>query len=72
MIGFSDRNVRLRFRGDRYGPVIDYALVTRSGYADLDRDVEQMMSGARLRPLPAGMTTPDIELSVNIGFSLLR
>jgi periplasmic protein TonB len=68
----EEGNVELRFRVDRYGRVIDYALVTSTGYADLDRDVEQMMSGAQLSPFPAGMTEPDIELSVNIGFSLLR
>jgi periplasmic protein TonB len=68
----EEGNVRLRFRVDRYGRVVDYALVTSTGYADLDQSVEQMMSGARLPPFPAGMTEPDIELSVNIGFSLLR
>jgi periplasmic protein TonB len=68
----EEGNVALRFRVDRYGRVIDYALVTSTGYADLDRGVEQMMSGAQLPPFPAGMTEPDIELSVNIGFSLIR
>jgi periplasmic protein TonB len=68
----EEGSVRLRFRVDRYGRVIDYALVTSTGYADLDQSVEQMMSGAQLPPFPAGMTEPAIELSVNIGFSLLR
>jgi periplasmic protein TonB len=68
----EEGNMRLRFRVDRYGRVIDYALVTSTGYADLDQSVEQMMSGAQLPPFPVGMTEPDIELSVNIGFSLLR
>ena len=72
MIVFSDRNLAPRFRVDRYGRVIDYALVTSTGYADLDRGVEQMISGAQLPPFPAGMTEPDIVLSVNVGFSLLR
>jgi periplasmic protein TonB len=68
----EEGNVRLRFRVDRYGRVIDFALVTSTGYVDLDRGVEQMMSGAQLPPFPAGMAEPDIELSVNIGFSLVR
>ena len=68
----EEGNVALRFRVDRYARVIDDALVSRTGYADLDRGVEQMMSGAQLPPFPAGMTEPDIELSVNIGFSLIR
>jgi periplasmic protein TonB len=66
----EEGSVALRFRVDRYGRVIDYALLTSTGYADLDQGVQQMMSGAQLPPFPAGMTAPQIEVSVRIGFSL--
>jgi periplasmic protein TonB len=68
----EEGNVALRFRVDRYGRVIDYALLTSTGYADLDQGVERMMSGAQLPPFPPGMTAPEIEVSVRIGFSLTR
>jgi periplasmic protein TonB len=68
----EEGNVMLHLRVDHYGRVIDYALVTSTGYADLDRGVEQMMSGARLPPFPAGMTVPEIEFPVTIRFSLTR
>ena len=68
----EEGSVMLRLRVDHYGRVIDYALVTGTGYADLDRGVEQMMSGAQLPPFPAGMTMPEIEFPVTIRFSLTR
>jgi periplasmic protein TonB len=68
----EEGSVGLRFRVDRYGRVIDYALLNSTGYADLDQGVEQMMSGAQLPPFPPGMTAPQIEVSVRIGFSLTR
>jgi protein TonB len=67
----EEGSVALRFRVDRFGRVVGYTLLTSTGYADLDRDVDQMMRGARLPPFPAGMTAPQIEVSVRIGFSLV-
>jgi len=68
----EEGKVALRFRVDRYGRVIDYALLSGTGYADLDQGVEQMMNGAQLPPFPAGMTAPEIDVSVRIAFSLTR
>jgi periplasmic protein TonB len=60
--------VKLRFQVDRLGRVVDYTLLTSSGYADLDQSVDQMMRGAQLPPFPAGMTQPEIKVSVRIRF----
>jgi periplasmic protein TonB len=68
----EEGSVALRFRVDRFGRVVDYALLTSTGYADLDQGVDQMMRGAQLPPFPAGMTQPQIEVAVRIGFSLTR
>ena len=68
----EEGSVALRFRVDHYGRVIDYALLNSTGYADLDRSVEQMMNGAQLPPFPPGMTVPDIELSVGLRFILTQ
>jgi periplasmic protein TonB len=62
----------LRFRVDRSGRVIDYAVVGSTGYADLDAAVQTMMRGATLPPFPASMTSPEIEVSVTIRFGLTR
>ncbi|HZK92369.1 MAG TPA: energy transducer TonB [Stellaceae bacterium] len=62
----------LRFRVDRYGRVIDYAVVSSTGFADLDAAVENMMRGATMPPFPASMTEPEIEVSVTIRFGLSR
>jgi periplasmic protein TonB len=62
----------LRFRVDRNGRVIDYAVVSSTGFADLDAAVESMMRGATLPPFPPSMTTPEIEVSVTIRFGLAR
>ena len=62
----------LRFRVDRNGRVLDYAVVSSTGYADLDAAVESMMRGATLPPFPASMTAPEIEVSVTIRFGLKR
>jgi periplasmic protein TonB len=62
----------LRFRVDRNGRVLDYAVVTSTGYADLDAAVESMMRGATLPPFPASMTSPEIEVSVTVRFGLKR
>jgi protein TonB len=62
----------LRFRVDRYGRVLDYAVVGSTGFADLDAAVQNMMHGATLPPFPASMTEPEIEVSVTIRFGLSR
>jgi protein TonB len=62
----------LRFRVDRYGRVLDYAVVSSTGFADLDRSVEAMMRGATMPPFPPSMTMPEIEVSVTIRFGLSR
>jgi periplasmic protein TonB len=62
----------LRFRVDRYGRVLDYAVVSSTGYADLDQSVENMMRGATMPPFPPSMPEPEIEVSVTIRFGLAR
>ena len=62
----------LRFRVDRYGRVLDYAVVSSTGYADLDQAVENMMRGATMPPFPPSMPEPEIEVSVTIRFGLAR
>ena len=62
----------LRFMVDRSGRVLDYAVISSSGYPDLDQSVEEMMHGATLPPFPTGMTQPRMEVSVTIRFSLRR
>ena len=62
----------LRFQVDRSGRVLDYAVVSSSGYPDLDQSIDEMMRGATLPPFPAGMPQSRIEVSVTIRFSLRR
>lgn len=62
----------LRFAVDRGGRVLDYAVISSSGYPDLDQSIEDMMRGATLPPFPAGMPQPRMEVSVTIRFSLRR
>jgi protein TonB len=64
--------VKLRFRVDRFGRVLDYRLLESTGYADLDAGIDQMMRGAQLPPFPAGMTQSQIEVSVKLRFKLTR
>jgi hypothetical protein len=40
--------------------------------SDLDAGIDQMMRGAQLPPLPAGVTMSQIEVAVTIRFSLTR
>jgi periplasmic protein TonB len=68
----EEGTVRLSFRVDRFGRVLDHTLLTGTGYADLDAGVDQMMHGAQLPPFPAGMTMSQIEVAVTIRFSLTR
>ena len=60
----------LRFLVDRSGRVLDFAVMSSSGYPDLDQSLEQMMRGATLPPFPADMPQPRMEVSVTIRFSL--
>jgi protein TonB len=62
----------LRFRVARSGRVIDYSVVSSTGFADLDAAVESMMRGAVLPPFPPSMAEPEIEVSVTIRFGLAR
>ena len=62
----------LRFSVDRSGRVLDFAVTSSSGYSDLDQSVEEMMRGAALPPFPAGMSQPEMQVSVTIRFSLRR
>ena len=62
----------LHFHVDRSGRVLDYAVVSSTGYPDLDAAIDRMMQGAILPPFPADMTASDIEVSVAIRFSLAR
>jgi len=47
-------------------------LADRHRYSDLDAGIDQMMRGAQLPPLPAGVTMSQIEVAVTIRFSLTR
>jgi periplasmic protein TonB len=62
----------LRFRVDRSGRVLDYAVVGSTGYGDLDNSIQNMMRGAALPPFPPSMPEPEIEVSVTIRFGLTR
>lgn len=62
----------LRFRLDRYGRVLDYSVVSSTGFADLDASLESMMRGTLLPPFPPSMPQPEIEVSVAIRFDLSR
>ena len=62
----------LRFRVSRTGRVLDYSVVSSSGFADLDAAIDAMMRNASLPPFPPSMTTPEIEVSVTIRFGLSR
>jgi protein TonB len=62
----------LRFRVDRSGRVLNYALAASTGFADLDAAIDGMMRGATLPPFPADMAASDVEVSVTVRFSLTR
>jgi periplasmic protein TonB len=68
----EEGGVKLRFRVDRFGRVLDYTLLESTGYADLDAGIDQMMRGAQLPPFPAGMTQSQIEVSVKLRFKLTQ
>ena len=60
----------LRFRVDRSGRVLNYAVVSSTGYPDLDAAIDAMMRGATLPAFPADMTASDVEVSVTVRFAL--
>jgi protein TonB len=60
----------LRFRVDRGGRVLDYALVRSSGHPDLDAAVAVMMRGAILPAFPPDMPQSSLTISVTIRFGL--
>ena len=60
----------LRFRVDRSGRVLDYAVVRSTGHPDLDAAVREMMQGATLPAFPASMPQPQIQVSVAVRFAL--
>jgi protein TonB len=62
----------LQFVVDRDGRVVDFAVVTSSGYPDIDAAVNRMMQGARLPPFPAEMPQSSIKVWVAIDFRLAR
>lgn len=62
----------LRFRVERSGRVLNYAIVQGTGYPDLDAAIDQMMRGAVLPPFPADMTANDVDVSVAVRFALAR
>ena len=62
----------LRFRVDRSGRLLDYSVVSSTGFADLDQAIDTMMRGATMPPFPPSMTTPEIEVSVTIRYGLSR
>ncbi len=62
----------LRFRVDRSGRVLNYAVVQSTGHPDLDAAIDQMMRGASLPPFPADMTATDVEVTVPVNFALAR
>jgi protein TonB len=62
----------LRFRVDRSGRVLNYALAASTGSADLDAAIDGIMRGATLPPFPADMAALDVEVSVTVRFSLTR
>ena len=68
----EEGSVGLSFRVDHSGRVLDHTLQSRTGFADLDAGIEQMMRGAQLPPFPTGMTMSEIEVSVTIRFTLTR
>jgi protein TonB len=62
----------LRFAVERSGRVTNFAIVTSSGFPDLDAGLEEMMRSAVLPPFPADMPQSSISVSVAIRFSLER
>ncbi len=66
----EEGRVVLRFRVNRSGRVLDYAVISGTGYPDLDAAAEGMMRGAVLPAFPPSMTAPEAEISVTVKFGL--
>jgi TonB family protein len=66
----EEGRVVLRFRVNRSGRVLDYAVISGTGYPDLDAAAEGMMRGAVLPAFPPSMTAPEAEISVTVRFGL--
>jgi periplasmic protein TonB len=62
----------LRFRVERSGRLLNYALVQSTGHPELDAAINQMMQGASLPPFPPDMSASEVEVSVAIRYSLAR
>jgi TonB family protein len=62
----------LRFRVERSGRLLNYALVQSTGHPELDAAINQMMQGASLPPFPPDMAAAEVEVSVAIRYSLAR
>jgi len=62
----------LRFRVERSGRLLGYAVIQGTGHPELDAAIDQMMHGASLPPFPADMAASDVEVSVTIRFALAR
>ena len=61
----------LRFRMDRNGTVLNFALARSSGHAALDEEVLAMIARAQPLPaLPAEITDPVVEIVVPVQFTL--
>jgi periplasmic protein TonB len=62
----------LRFRVDRSGRLLNFAIAQSTGFPDLDAAINEMMRGANLPSFPADMTASDVDVSVTIRFGLTR
>lgn len=62
----------LRFRVERSGRLLNYALIQGTGHPELDAAINQMMQGASLPPFPPDMAASVVEVSVAIRYSLAR
>jgi periplasmic protein TonB len=62
----------LRFRVQRSGRLLNYALVQSTGHPELDAAIDQMLQGASLPPFPPDMSASEVEVSVAIRYSLAR
>lgn len=62
----------VRFRIDRSGRVLNFALLSSTGHADLDAALDEMMRGAAMPPFPADMAASEIDVTLTIRFGLSR
>jgi len=62
----------LRFRVERSGHLLNFALVQSTGHPELDAAINEMLQGATLPPFPPDMAASEIEVSVPIRYTLAR